>query len=174
MVLQGEPAMAKGFAGCNRFSGGYQYAGNSLTLGPLASTKMACAVGMALETEFLGVLDDTRLFNIDGDTVDAAKRSANRHCDFCGRLPSLRGAGSQMHLQGGSMHIVQPPKFFFWALLAVLAGCGAPDAPPVASSLEALEAADKIFMNGKIITVDDNNPRASAVATPGRQDYLCG
>ena len=69
MVLQGEPAMAKGFAGCNRFSGGYQYAGNSLTLGPLASTKMACAVGMALETEFLGVLDDTRLFNIDGDML---------------------------------------------------------------------------------------------------------
>ena len=63
------------------------------------------------------------------------------------------------------MHIVQPPKFFFWALLAVLAGCGAPDAPPVASSPETTEAADKIFMNGKIITVDDNNPRASAVAT---------
>lgn len=69
MVLQGEPAVAKGFAGCNRFSGGYQYTGNSLTLGPLASTKMACAVGMALETEFLGVLDDTRLFNIEGDTL---------------------------------------------------------------------------------------------------------
>jgi len=70
MVLQGEPAMAKGFAGCNRFSGGYQYAGDSLTLGPLASTKKACAVGMTLETEFLGVLDDTRLFNIEGDTLE--------------------------------------------------------------------------------------------------------
>ena len=33
-----------------------------------------------------------------------------------------------MHLQGESMHIVQPPKFF-WALLVVLVGCGAPDAP---------------------------------------------
>ena len=69
MVLQGEPAVAKGFAGCNRFSGGYQYAGDSLTLGPLASTKKACAVGMTLEVEFLGVLDDTRLFDIEGDTL---------------------------------------------------------------------------------------------------------
>ena len=69
MVLQGDPAVAKGFAGCNRFSGGYQYAGDSLTLGPLAGTKKACAVGMTLETEFLGVLDDTRLFNIEGDTL---------------------------------------------------------------------------------------------------------
>lgn len=63
------------------------------------------------------------------------------------------------------MHIVQLPKFFFWALLVVLVGCGAPDAPPVAPSPETPEAADKIFMNGNIITVDDNNPRASAVAT---------
>jgi len=66
------------------------------------------------------------------------------------------------------MRIVQLPKFFFWALLVVLVvlvGCGAPDVPPAASGPETPEAADKIFMNGKIITVDDNNPRASAVAT---------
>ena len=63
------------------------------------------------------------------------------------------------------MHIVQLPKFLFWALLGVLVGCGAPDAPPAASGPETPEAADKIFINGDIITVDDNNPRASAVAT---------
>ena len=71
------------------------------------------------------------------------------------------------------MHIVQLPKFFSWALLAVLVGCGAPDAPPVASSPDTPEAADKLFMNGKIITVDDNNPRASTVATrDGRIVYV--
>jgi heat shock protein HslJ len=34
---------ASGNAGCNRFSGGYTHAGPTLRLGPLASTKRACA-----------------------------------------------------------------------------------------------------------------------------------
>ncbi|MFL0353369.1 META domain-containing protein [Xanthomarina sp. GH4-25] len=31
-----------GFSGCNRFTGNYKLDGNSITLGPLASTRMAC------------------------------------------------------------------------------------------------------------------------------------
>jgi heat shock protein HslJ len=42
-----------GFAGCNRFSGTYRQNGTTLELGPLVSTKMACAGQMELESAYL-------------------------------------------------------------------------------------------------------------------------
>lgn len=69
LILQGQPPIARGFSGCNRFSGGYRLTGSQLAIGPLAGTKKACAVGLALEGQFFGVLDETVSFTITGDTL---------------------------------------------------------------------------------------------------------
>lgn len=46
-----------GDSGCNRFTGGYQVKGDRLTVGPLATTLMACAPDvMAAEQTFLARL----------------------------------------------------------------------------------------------------------------------
>jgi heat shock protein HslJ len=60
---------ASGFAGCNRFSGGYEHEGERLRLGPLAATRMYCA-RMELETAYLRALDATRRFRVEGDVLE--------------------------------------------------------------------------------------------------------
>jgi heat shock protein HslJ len=50
-----------GFAGCNRFSGDYTQAGDSLTFSPLISTKMACTEGDQLERDYLGALGKVKM-----------------------------------------------------------------------------------------------------------------
>ena len=60
-----------GNAGCYRFFGSYALAGDSLRMGPLASTRRACA-NPALneqETGYLRALDETRTWNIVQDTL---------------------------------------------------------------------------------------------------------
>jgi putative lipoprotein len=61
-----------GLAACNRFSGSYRRAGDTLRVGPLAATKMACAEAvMAQETRFLAVLEEVERFEVaeDGSLV---------------------------------------------------------------------------------------------------------
>jgi heat shock protein HslJ len=61
-----------GSAGCNRYQGSYQMAGDSLTIGPVASTKMACpdpAGVMEQEAAFLVILENTAAYQIKGDTL---------------------------------------------------------------------------------------------------------
>jgi heat shock protein HslJ len=45
-----------GFAGCNRFTGGYTQSGDTLRFGALGSTKMYCPEGEALERVVLSLL----------------------------------------------------------------------------------------------------------------------
>jgi predicted amidohydrolase YtcJ len=47
---------------------------------------------------------------------------------------------------------------------ANLVGCGSPDKTAPSSTVDRPEAADAVYLNGKIITVDDANPKATAVA----------
>jgi copper homeostasis protein (lipoprotein) len=62
---------AVGVGGCNRFTGHYELNGDSLRLGPLASTKRACldAAANRFESAFLKALDDARTWRITGDTL---------------------------------------------------------------------------------------------------------
>jgi heat shock protein HslJ len=68
-----------GFTGCNRFTGPYTSDGDALELGPLASTRMACAPpGDAIERAYLAALervaawslDDEELVLLDGDDAE--------------------------------------------------------------------------------------------------------
>lgn len=52
-------AQVSGRAGCNRFSGGYRQAGDMLTVGALAMTRMACmGPGMAHEQRFGEIMSE--------------------------------------------------------------------------------------------------------------------
>ena len=56
-----------GSAGCNGFSGRYSQAGDSLSLSPLATTRMACKkYVMAQERVFLNAMSGVRSYAIDG------------------------------------------------------------------------------------------------------------
>lgn len=58
-----------GFAGCNRFFGAFKQSGDKLTMGPLATTRMACEPDVSdREKKFLELLEKARLFEMtDGE-----------------------------------------------------------------------------------------------------------
>ena len=61
---------ASGFSGCNRFTGGFRRDGDTLTVGPLAGTMMACPEPrMAAEKSFLDALSGTHRIAIAGDRL---------------------------------------------------------------------------------------------------------
>ncbi len=65
-----------GHGGCNRFSGKLtRLEGQSLGIGPLMSTRMACAdpLGNRLETVFLSVLNETQSYRIKGRRLTLSK-----------------------------------------------------------------------------------------------------
>jgi putative lipoprotein len=59
-----------GFAGCNRFGGSFEQSGDSLSLGRMMSTMMACAEGMDREQRILQALEQVRRYSLDGDELN--------------------------------------------------------------------------------------------------------
>ena len=59
----------QGSAGCNRVSGAYTLAGESLRFGPLMTTKMACPA-MELERRFLEALQSTARWRIASGALE--------------------------------------------------------------------------------------------------------
>jgi len=57
-----------GFAGCNTFTGSWQDEDGRISLGPLVSTRMACA-DLGSEQRMLGALDGDILAELDGTTL---------------------------------------------------------------------------------------------------------
>jgi heat shock protein HslJ len=58
LTLQFEDGKASGSGGCNRFTGSYEEEGNSISLGGLASTRMACPEEiMSAERAYLAALE---------------------------------------------------------------------------------------------------------------------
>ena len=62
LELIAEGNRASGFSGCNRMTGPYELHGDSLRLGPLALTRMACMKGMDLEKQYVETLQRTRAY----------------------------------------------------------------------------------------------------------------
>ncbi|MEP5765030.1 MAG: META domain-containing protein [Halieaceae bacterium] len=68
-VDRSEPKFS-GFSGCNNYNGGYVLNGTSLTLGEIASTRMACPDNSELETRYLAMLAQVRTWRMeDGNMV---------------------------------------------------------------------------------------------------------
>jgi heat shock protein HslJ len=65
-----EDGNASGFGGCNTFTGGYELDGDSISIGPLAGTLMACEVQkMAVEGAYMPALEAADAWSIDGDEL---------------------------------------------------------------------------------------------------------
>jgi len=65
-----EGGRVSGFSGCNRFMGSYTLDRDSVLIGPLAGTMMACPdPEMAIEKAFLGALTGTLRYAISGDQL---------------------------------------------------------------------------------------------------------
>ncbi len=75
LVLHPDQGRVAGATGCNRLSGEYRRDGETLSLGPLATTRMACVPGHDLEPRFLSALEATAGYRVRADRlelVDAA------------------------------------------------------------------------------------------------------
>lgn len=65
LVFDLDSSRVSGFAGCNRYTGGYTVEGeNRLRFTPLAMTKMACTEGMDLERQLGDALTRTDHFQL--------------------------------------------------------------------------------------------------------------
>jgi heat shock protein HslJ len=76
MVVPKTPELTADFAGdrisgsggCNRFNGGFETKGDRLSIGPLASTFMACEPpAMNQETKYLMALQGAQRYEVNGD-----------------------------------------------------------------------------------------------------------
>lgn len=67
--LERKGSQVRGFGGCNRFFGTYLMRGDLFVFNKLASTRMACRQGSAVEEGFFGVLDSTETFRIEEDIL---------------------------------------------------------------------------------------------------------
>lgn len=71
LLLTADGTRASGFAGCNRMTGRYELSGDSLRLGPVATTRMACPPPM-MQTEqaYTAALAATRRYRVRGTTLE--------------------------------------------------------------------------------------------------------
>lgn len=69
LELNSKKASAYGFGGCNRFFGSYETSGQTLTLGAMGSTRMACPEGMEQEQELFAVLGTVTRYEIHGSKL---------------------------------------------------------------------------------------------------------
>ncbi len=70
LILNSETLRAGGAGGCNRLTGSYKLNGDRLSLGPMASTMMACTEGMETEKAFLEALGRVSGWRIAGHQLE--------------------------------------------------------------------------------------------------------
>lgn len=64
-----ESGSVSGVAGCNSYTGAFSTDGDSIEIGPLASTLVFCDGLMDQEAAFLGLLQTAETYSVDGDTL---------------------------------------------------------------------------------------------------------
>ena len=69
LVLHGSKRQAKGFSGCNNFTGRYTQEKQFLKIGSVVATMMACSEAMEQEQQFLQALEKVKRFTISGDNL---------------------------------------------------------------------------------------------------------
>ena len=74
--LDAAATRGSGFAGCNRYSGPYTLAADSLSFGALVSTKMSCQDGDALERTYLAMLAAVRTWQATDSTLTLSAAGA--------------------------------------------------------------------------------------------------
>ncbi|MGI9585254.1 MAG: META domain-containing protein [Acidimicrobiia bacterium] len=72
MTAEFNDGSISGLATCNTFNGGYTVDGSAMTIGPLATTLMACTSppgAMEQESSYLGLLGTVDAFDVSGDKL---------------------------------------------------------------------------------------------------------
>lgn len=73
-----EDGTASGSSGCNTFSGEFSIDGDTLELGELAVTEMACDDDiMAVESAYLAALGEITVFEQDGELLELTSESTD-------------------------------------------------------------------------------------------------
>ncbi len=80
----GEDGKVSGFSGCNRYAGPFALRRNTIEIGPLATTRMACAADGAaeLESAYLVALDHADRYEIRGATLELRDRDGALQASF--------------------------------------------------------------------------------------------
>src|SRR4029453_8993828 len=76
-ILHPADERVSGSGGCNRFTGGYELAGDRLTFGRMAATMMACADAMDTEKAFLSALQQAARARIKEQHLELLDASGN-------------------------------------------------------------------------------------------------
>jgi heat shock protein HslJ len=71
-----------GSGGCNRFFGSYTISGNTIKIGPLASTRKGCPGLLEAETAFFATLEAAKRFAQDGDSLVLFDAAGTRLAQF--------------------------------------------------------------------------------------------
>ena len=82
LILQAEGQRLAGSGGCNRLMGSYQLKGQTLALGKVASTMMACPDGMEEETAFFRILEHVQAWKVQADQLDLLDESGRAIARF--------------------------------------------------------------------------------------------
>jgi heat shock protein HslJ len=76
VTVRFESGRLAGFSGCNNFSGSYKMVGDNLTIGPVASTQMACSEpASSIERVVQAALAGTLRYQIEGENLTAVAAS---------------------------------------------------------------------------------------------------
>ncbi len=79
LTLMFQDGQVSGSSGCNRFHGAFEVDGKALSIGPLATTRMACEDAvMAQEREFLSALESARSWGIVRGMLDVHRADGER------------------------------------------------------------------------------------------------
>jgi heat shock protein HslJ len=81
----GEDGSLTGSAGCNRYTAGYETDGDSISIGPPASTRMFCAEPegtMEQEAAYLAALESAATYAIQGDTLELRNAEGARLASY--------------------------------------------------------------------------------------------
>ncbi|MDR5866702.1 META domain-containing protein [Halomonas koreensis] len=70
LVFHPSEGRVAGATGCNRLTGSYQRDASTLSFGALASTRMACADAMRLESRFLAMLERVDRYRVLADRLE--------------------------------------------------------------------------------------------------------
>ncbi|PMR76464.1 META domain-containing protein [Billgrantia endophytica] len=81
-VLHAEESRVAGSTGCNRLAGSYQLENESLSFGPLVTTRMACLQGGETEQAFLSALEAAATWQIEGQALTLSDESGAAVANF--------------------------------------------------------------------------------------------
>lgn len=82
LVLESNGLRARGFSGCNNFTGGYEHSGENLRFKAMAATRMACLDDSNTEQRFLAALNNTASQRVTGDALELRDRDGKVQARF--------------------------------------------------------------------------------------------